>query len=109
MTFESFKADEKTVDAVLNNFMIMGEAARHIPEEVQAKFPVIPWAEMKDMRNFITHVYDRINLRVIWRTMTNTLPPLIQNLKKVLDETKDDPESKGNVRRSEERRVGKEC
>ncbi|MHB8732544.1 MAG: HepT-like ribonuclease domain-containing protein [bacterium] len=46
-SFETFKTDEKTVDAVVRNLSIIGEAARHVPPEVQARAPTIPWAEMR--------------------------------------------------------------
>jgi len=39
MTFEQFSADDKTVDAVIRNFEIIGEAASHIPLEIQDQYP----------------------------------------------------------------------
>ncbi len=51
LTIQSFVADERTVDAVLRNFEIVGEAARYVPADVQARFPAIPWPRMRAMRN----------------------------------------------------------
>lgn len=55
LDLESFSADEWTVDAVLRNFTVIGEAARSIPDDIIAAHPDIPWTEIRDMRNIIVH------------------------------------------------------
>ncbi len=55
MDFEHFIQDYKTVDAVIRNFEIIGEAAKNTPDEIKLKFPEIPWDEMYLMRNKISH------------------------------------------------------
>lgn len=57
MDLASFLADEKTVDAVSFCFGVIGEAARHIPEDVVAANPDLPWPEMRAMRNVVVHEY----------------------------------------------------
>jgi uncharacterized protein with HEPN domain len=57
MTFEQFSSDDKTVDAVIRNFEIIGEAASHIPLEIQDQYPHLAWLEMRGMRNIIAHVF----------------------------------------------------
>ena len=57
MEFEDFQRDEKTIDAVIRNFIVIGEAARHIPDDISAKYPDIPWRVMGDIRNFAVHEY----------------------------------------------------
>jgi uncharacterized protein with HEPN domain len=54
-TFDAFQADEKTIDSVLRNLEIIGEAARHVPAEIRAQHPELPWAEMLIMRNIVIH------------------------------------------------------
>ena len=51
MTYEDFVADRKTVDAVVRNLIIIGEAAVHIPDEICQAHVEIPWQDMKAMRN----------------------------------------------------------
>ena len=53
--FDDFQGDEKTIDSVLRNLEIIGEAARHIPAEIRARHPELPWAEMLTMRNIVIH------------------------------------------------------
>ncbi len=51
MDFNQFSVERKTVDAVIRNLIIIGEAAVRVPEEVCLKHPKIPWYEMRGMRN----------------------------------------------------------
>ena len=55
MDLKRFAEDRKTVDAVVRNFTIIGEAAIRIPEQVITKNPEIPWRDMSDMRNIVVH------------------------------------------------------
>lgn len=86
MTEESFRASEMTVDAVIRNFQIIGEAVRHVPPDVQAKYPDVPWSLMQGMRHVLVHGYDVVKLDVVWRTIQEDLPPLIEPLQNVLAE-----------------------
>jgi len=86
MTLQSFAADELVVDAVIRNFLVIGEAARNIPAEVQRAHPELPWAQMQGMRNILVHDYDVVNLDIVWNTIQTNLPPLVAPLQKLLDE-----------------------
>ena len=57
---EDFVRDGKTVDAVLRNISVIGEAAANLPEELKVAHPEIPWKEMIGMRNKVIHEYDGI-------------------------------------------------
>lgn len=56
-SFDEFSSDEKTIDSVLRNLEIIGEAARSVPGEIRARHPELPWAEMLTMRNIVIHDY----------------------------------------------------
>jgi len=43
----TFAADRRTVDAVIRNLMVIGEAASHVPEDVRSRTTGIPWTEMR--------------------------------------------------------------
>ncbi|MCZ7380616.1 MAG: DUF86 domain-containing protein [Candidatus Methanoperedens sp.] len=62
----------------------MGEAARRISEETQAAYPDLPWSDMVGMRNIMIHEYDDVDLVIVWETVNNDLPPLIDALEKLL-------------------------
>jgi uncharacterized protein with HEPN domain len=55
MDHNTFAADRKTVDAVIRNITVIGEAARCIPSEVGDCAPDVPWKDMRDMRNVVVH------------------------------------------------------
>ena len=85
MTFEEFAADERTIDAVVRNFTVIGEAARHVPAEVTSQYPSLPWREMWDMRNIVVHAYFGVSEQILWDTIQTDLPPLLAPLREVLE------------------------
>ncbi|NQU03643.1 MAG: DUF86 domain-containing protein [Syntrophaceae bacterium] len=86
MEFKTFTEDRRTVDAVVRNLIIIGEAAVQVPEYVCRKYPEIPWYEMRGMRNFVVHEYFRASDAVIWDTVQVDLTPLPDLIKKILEE-----------------------
>ena len=76
LTYDEFERNEDKKDAAIRNFTVIGEAANHIPEEVQNKFPQIPWSKAVELRNFVVHEYFGITLYTIWDTAKNRLPEL---------------------------------
>ncbi len=84
MDQHQFSGARKTVDAVVRNLIIIGEAAVRMPEEVCSKYPEIPWYEMRGMRNFVVHEYFRTSDKVVWDTVQVDLPPLLTKLQKLL-------------------------
>ncbi len=74
LDFQKFKWDYKTVDAVIRNFEIIGEATKNLPAELKEKYPSIPWDEMYRLRNRISHEYFGIDYEIIWDIATNHLP-----------------------------------
>jgi len=89
MEFDDFQKDEKTIDAVIRNFIVIGEAARNVPDDISAEYPNIPWRVMGDMRNFAVHEYWGVELSTIWKTIQDDLPPLVPSLNRVIDSEKD--------------------
>jgi len=72
--FIKFKKDYKTVDAVIRNFEIIGEATKNLPKEVKDTFSNVPWEEMYRLRNRITHEYFGIDYEILWDIAKNYLP-----------------------------------
>lgn len=86
MDFESFAWDERTVDAVIRHFGVIGEASNHLPDSFQAEYPAIPVDAMRAMRNFVIHEYFGVSKEIIWKTLTKDLPPLLDPLNASLRE-----------------------
>jgi len=84
MNIEEFKADKKTLFAVIRCFEIIGEAAAHVPEAIRVKNKNIPWKKMKDFRNLLAHEYFGIDSGIIWETISSDLIPLKEELTSIL-------------------------
>jgi uncharacterized protein with HEPN domain len=84
MTYAQFCADRKTLDAVIWNLEIIGEAAGFIPLEIQEKYPELAWLEMRGMRNIIAREYFGISLPIILRTIEHDIKPLVGRFMKLL-------------------------
>ena len=85
MDLNNFAEDLKTVDAVVRNFTIIGEATNRIPEQVINENQEIPWREMSDMRNIVVHEYFGVSDKILWETIQSDLPPLVPLLQKLLE------------------------
>jgi len=81
-----FRKDYKTVDAVIRNLMIIGEASRNIPENVKARHPEVPWDEMYLLRNKVSHEYFGIDHEIIWDIVSNYIPENRTQIQRVLSE-----------------------
>lgn len=86
LDYETFSNDNLTIDAVLRNLEIIGEASHHIPEEIRRENVTLPWQEMRAMRNYLSHGYFLVDNSIIWKTVQEDLPLLVAPLKKILEE-----------------------
>jgi uncharacterized protein with HEPN domain len=85
MSYETFLTDEKTIDAVVRNFEVIGEAANQIPKTFVEQHPEIPWRDLSDFRNVLIHAYFGVDLQMVWQIVEldlNTLKKQIQNIQK---------------------------
>ena len=77
--------DRKLNLALVRLVEIIGEAAAHVSSEMQTRFPQIPWQDIIGMRNRIIHAYDRVDLDILWDVIELDLPPLILELRRILE------------------------
>lgn len=83
LSSKDFEADWKTVDAVVRNLEIIGEAAKNMPEEIIEKYPEIPWSSMVSMRNKVIHEYFGVDVEILWKTTKEDLPLLKEEIGKI--------------------------
>jgi uncharacterized protein with HEPN domain len=83
-TWDAFYEDIQCQDAVVRRIEIIGEAARRLSQETRDAYPQIPWREMTSMRNLVIHEYDVVDINQVWDTVQNKLPPLIEELSKIV-------------------------
>jgi uncharacterized protein with HEPN domain len=84
MEFEEFVRDEKTQYAVLRALEVLGEAAKKVPIEWREAYSEVPWQVIAGMRDKLIHDYAGVNMAVVWRTVKEDLPPLIEQLRRML-------------------------
>jgi uncharacterized protein with HEPN domain len=89
----SLNADRMRRDATLRNLELIGEAATHVPPEVRASAPDIPWRLIVGLRNRLIHAYLAIEPETVWGVITQHLPPLRQRLAVLADSPFSDPAS----------------
>jgi len=92
LSFDDFVADEKTVDAVVRNFEIIGEAASRLSPEFRSMNPHIEWNRIRGLRNRIVHDYFGIDHSIVWRIIRHFLPKLVSDISRVANlDTKGSP------------------
>lgn len=74
VTKESFLKDEKTIDAVVCNLEIIGEAVRWLPAEFKERPSHIPWSQIAGLRHRIVHDHLGLDLRLIWQVVETSIP-----------------------------------
>lgn len=84
MNFERFVADEKTVDAVIRNFEIIGEAATQMSGDFKEKTPQVDWYKLVGLRNRIIHEYFGIDHAIIWKIIQENLEALEKEIRMLL-------------------------
>jgi len=84
-SFESFKNDSKTIDAVIRNFEIIGEAANRIPVDFKETHESIEWYRIIGFRNRIVHDYMGVDISIVWNISESFLPKLTADLTIILN------------------------
>ena len=64
---------------------IIGEAAGRVGKDAQERYRQIPWRQIVAMRNRLVHAYFEIDNEQLWKALTDDVPPLIEELEKILE------------------------
>lgn len=83
-TLDALDQDEILTFALVRAIELIGEAASKITPETRGSLPQIPWKSVVGMRNKIIHDYKSVDYRIVWKTITDDLPPLVVELEKIL-------------------------
>jgi uncharacterized protein with HEPN domain len=85
-TREDLDRDRRLVHSLVRPLEIIGEAASQISKELRQAVPEVPWSIIIGMRNRLIHAYFSINLDIVWSTSTKDIPPLIAELRLLLED-----------------------
>jgi uncharacterized protein with HEPN domain len=69
--------------ALVRLLEVVGEAANRVTNATRLQYPNIPWSQIVSLRNRLIHGYDTINLDILWKILTDDLPPLIAQLERI--------------------------
>ena len=86
LTQEKFNVSELHQSAIIRELQVIGEAARLISEETKDEHPEIKWADIAGMRNRLIHEYFRVSLEILWQTVEESVPTLIEELGKIVSD-----------------------
>jgi uncharacterized protein with HEPN domain len=86
MNFDDLKADTRTIDAIVRNLEVIGEATKNIPSEIKDKYPNIEWKKIAGIRDILIHAYFTVDLEILWDIVKNKLPYLKREISLILDD-----------------------
>ena len=89
ISFEEFCSDRKTYSAVIREFEVIGEAVGNIPDEVKQRYSDVEWQDIKDFRNLLIHEYFGVDLEIVWKSIQEDLPVLMEAIRNILFELGD--------------------
>ncbi len=85
LDFPQFSKDEKTIDAVIRNIEIIGEAVKNIPENVRKRDQQISWKAIAGMRDKLVHDYFGVDIQFVWNTVIDDIPFLKEKIIQLLN------------------------
>ncbi len=81
----TFLEDHKTNFAVVRALEIVGEAAKHVPENVRTRYPEVPWREMAGMRDRLIHAYFGADLKRTYEVVMRDIPRVVPHLQSIIE------------------------
>ena len=83
LSLDEVGEDDKTSSAVIRKFEIIGEATRHVPDNLKERYPDIPWKRMAGMRDRLIHAYFGVDYRLVWEAIKIDIPKIKPRLQEI--------------------------
>ncbi|MGH7409937.1 MAG: HepT-like ribonuclease domain-containing protein [Candidatus Methylomirabilis sp.] len=84
LSLKTFSEDSKTLDAVVRNLEVVGEAIKNVPDGVRLRYPAVDWRRIAGLRDILVHEYFGIDVQIIWDIVTSKLPDLERQIWQIL-------------------------
>jgi len=85
LSYQDFINDSKTIDAVIRNYEIIGEASNRLPDKFKDSINTVDWFRVRGFRNRIVHQYFGIDYEIVWKLKETELITLISEIEKILN------------------------
>jgi len=82
----AFLEDEKTIDAVVRNLEVIGEAVKKLPEDLRAQHSAVEWKKIAGLRDILIHEYFGLDAEIVWDIVQNKVPALDREVRTMLKE-----------------------
>jgi uncharacterized protein with HEPN domain len=82
----AFLEDEKTIDAVVRNLEVIGEAVKKLPEDLRAQHSAVEWKKIAGLRDILIHEYFGLDAEIVWDIVQNKVPALDREVRAMLNE-----------------------
>jgi uncharacterized protein with HEPN domain len=76
LSLADFKSSGLKQDAVIRNLIVIGEAAKSLPESARPKGKDVDWNKIAGLRDIVVHQYFNVDLETIWSIVTSNIQPL---------------------------------
>jgi uncharacterized protein with HEPN domain len=87
--YNRFAKDTKTIDAVVRNIEIIGEASKYLPDDIKELDSQIPWKAIAGMRDKLVHDCFGVDIRFVWNTIKEDVPFLNGRIVNLLDQVEE--------------------
>jgi len=88
LSFEGFCENQLVQDGVVRNLEIIGEAVKHLPKDVQKKYPTVEWKKIAGLRDILIHAYFGVDRDIVWDVVINKIPELKGQISLILKKRK---------------------
>jgi uncharacterized protein with HEPN domain len=82
----AFLEDEKTIDAVVRNLEVIGEAVKNLPEDLRTQHSTVEWKKIAGLRDILIHEYFGLDAEIVWDIVRNKVPALDREVRTMLQE-----------------------